>query len=75
MYRATFKTKFEGKFILAVSNDVELIGFFFNVDWNSTMAVHDHPFFNFMFLAQVFIPPDCVLRKSLDSAIVEFSKK
>lgn len=37
--------------------------------------MHEHPFFNFMFLAQVFIPPECVLRRSLDNAIVEFSKK
>lgn len=51
MYRATFKTKFEGKFLGFLSHKLELIGFFFNVDWNSTMAVHDHPFFNFMFLA------------------------
>jgi hypothetical protein len=39
------------------------------------MAIHEHPFFNFMFLAQVFIPPGCILRKSLDSAIVDFTKK
>lgn len=39
------------------------------------MPIHEHPFFNFMFLAQVFIPDTCQLRKSLDSAVAEFTRK
>ena len=50
-YRAKFKSKFEGKKFSLRSKAAELIGFFFNVDWNSNMAIHDHPFCNFMFLA------------------------
>lgn len=39
------------------------------------MPIHEHPFFNFMFLAQVFIPDNCQLRKSLDRAVAEFTRK
>lgn len=54
---------------------LDLIGYFFNVDWNNDMPIHEHPFFNFMFLAQVFIPDNCQLRKSLDRAVAEFTRK
>ena len=64
IYRSKFKKIF-----------YDLIENFFNVEWDKKQPVYEHIFFNYMYLAQLFIPDDCVLRKSLDSAVSEFTKK